>query len=157
MSPTAVFTLSNYDITYKTANFNITPKTASVTPIAAGKHCGDADPVLAGILNGFIASDNVTAIYTRTSGETVAGSPYTISATLSPADVLSNYTITYNTAPFTITDIEAPVISALPGPSIINCPVTPLFATATATDCSPYTLIYADVTTYGLHVQVTIQ
>ncbi len=139
----------NYSVTPANGTLHINPKAASVTPIAAGKHCGDADPVLTGILDGFIASDNVTAIYTRTLGETVAGSPYTISATLSPAGVLSNYTITNNTAPFTITDVEAPVISALPGPSIINCPATPSFATATATDCSPYKLTYADVTTYG--------
>ena len=45
----------------------------------------------------------MTATYSRTAGETVAGSPYTISATLSPAGVLSNYNITYNTANFTIT------------------------------------------------------
>ena len=46
--------------------------------------------------------DGVTATYSRTTGETVLGSPYTISATLSPAGVLSNYSITYNTASFTI-------------------------------------------------------
>src|SRR5439155_12682001 len=40
--------------------------------------------------------------YSRTAGETVTGGPYTISATLSPAGVLVNYTITYNTANFTI-------------------------------------------------------
>jgi hypothetical protein len=45
----------------------------------------------------------VTATYGRVGGETVAGSPYTISATLSPTAVLSNYNITYNTANFTIT------------------------------------------------------
>ena len=44
----------------------------------------------------------MTATYSRTAGETVAGGPYTISATLSPAGVLSNYNITYNTASFTI-------------------------------------------------------
>jgi len=33
----------------------------------------------------------------------VAGSPYTISATLSPTGALGNYDITYNTAKFTIT------------------------------------------------------
>src|SRR6476660_5248668 len=32
----------------------------------------------------------------------VAGSPYTISAVLSPAAALANYTVTYNTANFTI-------------------------------------------------------
>ena len=44
----------------------------------------------------------MTATYSRTAGETVGG-PYTISATLSPAGVLGNYDITYNTAKFTIT------------------------------------------------------
>ena len=44
----------------------------------------------------------MTATYSRTTGETVAGSPYTISATLAPAGVLGNYDITYNTAAFTI-------------------------------------------------------
>ena len=57
-----------------------------------------ADPALTGTLSGFLAADSVTATYSRTAGETVAGGPYTISATLGPAAVLSNYTITYNTA-----------------------------------------------------------
>jgi fibronectin-binding autotransporter adhesin len=44
----------------------------------------------------------VTAVYSRAAGETVAGGPYTITAALSPAAVLDNYTITSNTAAFTI-------------------------------------------------------
>jgi hypothetical protein len=101
LSPAAV--LGNYAITSNTASFTITPKTASVTPTAAGKTYGDADPVLSGTLSGFLAGDNVTATYSRTAGGTVTGGPYTISSTLSPASVLGNYTITYNTASFTIT------------------------------------------------------
>src|SRR5262249_54147647 len=58
--------------------------------------------ITTGTLTGFLASDNVTAFYSRTPGETVEGSPYTISPVLSPASVLSNYSITYNTANFTI-------------------------------------------------------
>src|SRR5205823_11309772 len=80
----------------------IDPKAASVTPNAASKIYGAADPVFTGTLNGFLAADGVTATYSRTTGETVLGSPYTISATLNPAGVLSNYAITYNTANFTI-------------------------------------------------------
>src|SRR5204863_3602216 len=76
--------------------------TASVTPNAAGKTYGAVDPALSGVLAGFVAGDNITATYTRTAGETVAGSPYTISATLSPSNVLGNYNITANTALFTI-------------------------------------------------------
>src|SRR5262249_46369761 len=94
--------LGNYDITYNTANFTINPKAASVTPNAASKTYGDADPAFTGTLTGFVAADGVTATYSRTAGETVAGSPYTISAALSPVGVLANYNITYNTANFTI-------------------------------------------------------
>jgi autotransporter-associated beta strand protein len=101
LSPMAV--LGNYNITFNTANFTITPKAASVTPNAATKFFGDPDPVLTGVLAGFLPVDGVTAAYSRTAGETVAGSPYTISAALSPAGVLSNYNITSNTANFTIT------------------------------------------------------
>ena len=57
---------------------------------------------MTGTLTGFLAADDVTATYSRTAGETVLGGPYTISAALSPATVLSNYDITYNTANFTI-------------------------------------------------------
>ena len=87
----------------------VNPKAASVTPNAASKTYGAADPTFTGTFVGFLAADGVTATYSRTAGETVGGSPYTISATLSPAGVLSNYTITYNTANFAITPAAASV------------------------------------------------
>jgi uncharacterized protein YjbI with pentapeptide repeats len=110
--PTGV--LSNYTITYNTASFTITARPASVTPAAASKIYGSADPLFTGTLVGFVAADTVTGAYSRTSGETVAGSPYIISATLSPPGVLGNYAITYNTANFTIEGFlaAAPMISA---------------------------------------------
>src|SRR5207244_5854060 len=85
-----------------TGSITINKKPASVTPDAASKTYGDADPALTGTLSGFLAADGVTATYSRALGETVAGGPYTISATLSPGGVLGNYQITYNTAEFTI-------------------------------------------------------
>ena len=50
-----------------------------------------------------------------------------------------------------VQDITAPVIAALPAPSTINCPATPVFAVATATDAcgSAFTLTSNDVTTPG--------
>ena len=78
----------------------VAKRSASVTPAGAGKNYGDPDPMLSGTLSNFVAADDVTASYSRTPGE-AAGS-YVISATLSPADVLGNYDITYNTANFTI-------------------------------------------------------
>ena len=107
LSPASV--LGNYNVTSNTALFTINKKTASVTPNAASKTYGDPDPALTGVLSGFIATDGVTAAYTRTAGETVAGSPYTISATLSPAAALGNYNITSNTAVFAITKKTASV------------------------------------------------
>ena len=83
--------------------------TASVTPNVASKTYGDTDPALTGTLTGFLPADSVTATYARVTGETVAGGPYTISATLSPVGVLANYNITYNTAAFTINKKDASV------------------------------------------------
>ncbi len=101
----ADFTASND----ATTAITVTPRAASVTPNAAQKTYGAPDPVFDGVLGGFLAGDGVTASYTRTPGETVTGGPYTISASLDPAGVLSNYAITYNTAPFTITPATATV------------------------------------------------
>jgi len=80
----------------------VSPLAASVTPSPASKTYGTADPTFAGTQVGFLAGDNVTATYKRTAGEAVQGGTYTISATLKPAGVLSDYNITYNTAAFTI-------------------------------------------------------
>jgi hypothetical protein len=102
LSATVTDALNNYNITNAGADFIINRKAASVTPDPASKYFGEPDPILTGTLEGFLSADNVTATYSRTPGETVAGSPYTISATLSPAEVLSNYSINYNTANFNI-------------------------------------------------------
>jgi hypothetical protein len=112
LSPAGV--LCNYTITYNTASLTINKATASVTPAPASKTYGTTDPTLTGTPSGFLATDGVTATYSRTAGETVAGSPYTISATLSPAGVLGNYAITYNTAGFTITPATPTVTWANP-------------------------------------------
>jgi FtsP/CotA-like multicopper oxidase with cupredoxin domain len=94
--------LTNFTITLVNGSWSITRKAASVTPNAATKVWGQADPVLTGTLVGFVPADGVTATYTRTAGTAVG--TYTISATLAPAAVLGNYTITSSTAVFTITN-----------------------------------------------------
>ncbi|MFV8343371.1 T9SS type A sorting domain-containing protein [Flavobacterium sp. XS2P39] len=50
-----------------------------------------------------------------------------------------------------VTDNTAPVLSALPAPSAIECPATPVFTTPTATDACDASVIptFADVTTPG--------
>jgi len=91
---------SNYNLTFVGANLTVNKKAASVTPNAASKIYGAGDPVLSGTLSGFLVGDGVSATYSRTAGENIG--TYTISAVLSPAGVLGNYNITYNTATFTI-------------------------------------------------------
>ena len=115
--------LSNYSITYNTAAFTINKATASVTPAAASKTYGAADPVFTGTLTGFIAGDNVSATYTRMAGE-ASGGVYTISATLNPTGVLSNYTITYNTAAFTINQTTPVLPPAQTGNPTYGVPTT---------------------------------
>ncbi|HXD75908.1 MAG TPA: MBG domain-containing protein, partial [Vicinamibacterales bacterium] len=100
----------NYALTFVGASLSITPRPASVTPNVASKTYGGADPLLTGTMTGFLASDNVLAAFTRAAGESVGGGPYVISATLNPAGVLTNYTITYNTASFTIAKANAAVV-----------------------------------------------
>ena len=109
--------LGNYDVTSNTAAFAIARKAASVTPAASSKVYGTADPSLTGTLSGFLASDNVTATYRRAPGETVG--TYTISATLSPASVLGNYTATFNTASFTILLPPPPSVTASATPNTL--------------------------------------
>jgi len=93
----------DYSTASSTVPLTVNKADASVTPNPGTKVYGTIDPVLGGTLSGFVASDHVSATYGRVAGETVAGGPYTISATLSPAGVLGNYNIAYSTANFTIT------------------------------------------------------
>ena len=101
LSPAAV--LSNYSITNTGADFTINTRPATWTTNPASKTYGNADPVPLTTGSGdFLAADGVTASYSRDSGETVLGGPYHITATLSPAAVLTNYSITNAGAAFTI-------------------------------------------------------
>jgi hypothetical protein len=96
--------LSNYSITNAGAAFTINTRPATWTTNPNSKTYGDADPVplTTGSGSGFVVADGVTASYSRAAGETVLGGPYHITASLSPAGVLSNYSITNAGAAFTI-------------------------------------------------------
>ncbi|MGE4515076.1 MAG: MBG domain-containing protein, partial [Chryseobacterium sp.] len=78
----------------------VSKKDASATPNAKTKIYGDSDPAMDGSLSGLLVEDNVTAVYSRTTGESAGN--YSISVVLNPAGALDNYNITYNTAVFTI-------------------------------------------------------
>ncbi len=102
------------------------------------------------------ATDACDATVALTSADvTTTGScagTYSVTRTWTATDDCGNTSTASQT--INVQDITAPVISALPAPSTINCPAVPSFATPTATDAcdTNVTLTSADVTTPG-HVQ----
>src|SRR5205823_5714849 len=94
--------LANYSVTNTGASLTINLRPAACTPNANGKTYGDADPSpLTAGSGDFLAADGITASYSRATGETVAGGPYHITATLAGA-ALANYSVTNTGASFTI-------------------------------------------------------
>src|SRR5439155_791943 len=86
------------------AAFTINTRPATWTTSDNSKSYGNADPspLTTGSGN-FLVGDHVTASYSRAAGETVAGGPYHITATLSAdAGALANYDVTNAGAAFTI-------------------------------------------------------
>ncbi|MBK7030035.1 MAG: hypothetical protein IPH45_12855 [Bacteroidales bacterium] len=75
---------------------------------------------------------------------------YSVIRTWTATDACGNISSASQT--INVQDISAPVIASLPAPTTIDCPATPEFATATATDeCgSAFTLTYEDATTPGI-------
>ncbi|MES2649498.1 MAG: MBG domain-containing protein, partial [Bacteroidota bacterium] len=105
LSATVAGALDNYTITNAGADFTINKRLATWTTDASSKTYGEADPSpLTSGSGDFLAADGVSATYTRAAGETVAGNPYHITASLSASVVgaLDNYTITNAGADFTI-------------------------------------------------------
>src|SRR5205807_3910474 len=90
-------------ITYKHGKLTVNRRNATWTTNPSSKTYGYADPNPLTTGSGdFLAADGVTATYSRAAGETVLGGQYHITATLGPAAVLTNYTITNAGASFTV-------------------------------------------------------
>ncbi|MBK7030034.1 MAG: hypothetical protein IPH45_12850, partial [Bacteroidales bacterium] len=80
----------------------------------------------------------------------ICAGAYSVTRTWTATDACGNISSASQT--INVQDISAPVIASLPAPTTIDCPATPEFASATATDeCgSAFTLTYEDVTTPGI-------
>src|SRR5207248_6188604 len=91
------------------ANFTIGKRAATWTTNDSSKTYGNPDPnpLTTGSGSNFVAADGITASYSRAPGETVAGGPYHITATLSPAAALDNYNVTNDGADFSISKRDA--------------------------------------------------
>jgi hypothetical protein len=135
----------NYALTSTTASTtaNITPATASVSTGNSSKYFGQGDPspLTSATLSGFVPSDNVTASFTRETGEGVGA--YHITTTLSPAGLLTNYSITNLGATFTI--LSASTTTTLASSLSGTAPVK-VTLTATATNLSSPVPTFGSVT-----------
>ncbi|MER2998157.1 MBG domain-containing protein [Pontibacter populi] len=106
--------LTNYDITYNPASFEITKATLTATANIKTRIYGIANPVLDGVLTGVKNNDNITANYSTTAQQGSDVGPYPITVSLNdPDNKLGNYTVTKNDAVLTIT--QAPATIALTG------------------------------------------
>jgi probable HAF family extracellular repeat protein len=106
--------LANYKVTYVPATFTINKATAIVTATAASKTYGAVDPTLSATETGFTTADaaTITLNATRAAGES-AGT-YTITPSATGA-ALSNYSVTYTPATFTINTASATITAAAAG------------------------------------------
>jgi hypothetical protein len=108
---------ANY--TFKTgssASFTIAPAQLSVDAVAAGKTYGDADPALTSKLTGFVNGEDASsagvtgsAACSRTAGQSVAGSPYTVTCAAGTLAAPNYVFHTGSTAAFTIAPAQLSV------------------------------------------------
>jgi hypothetical protein len=151
----AVITVSVANACGKTASvvyhtrIDNTPPVAPLPPQDVNGQCESDIPALVSLT----AIDNCSGTITvpPTDGPKVndlVGCGYSITRTWLFVDSCGNRSSV--SQKIHIQDTTAPVISPLPGPSTIECPASPAFATPTATDaCGTATLTFDDVTTPG--------
>jgi hypothetical protein len=137
---------NNVPATTITDQINARP--ATWTTNANSKTYGSADPIplTTGSGTNFVAADNVTATYSRAPGETVKGGPYQITATLSPAAVLSNYNITNAGASFTVNPANTTTKAAMAAATYGQPSTITLSATVTVNSPSQATVNEGTVT-----------
>ncbi|HZV70832.1 MAG TPA: hypothetical protein VFG10_14855, partial [Saprospiraceae bacterium] len=124
-------------------------------------------PVIAALPNETTIDCSETPVFATATATDACGSDFTLNSNdeTTPGLCAGSYSITRTwtatdecdnvssaTQTINVQDITAPVISALPTETTIDCSETPVFATATATDAcgSDFTLNSNDVTTPGL-------
>src|SRR5262249_26026925 len=113
----------------------------------------DPNPLTTGTLSNFVAADGVSAVYSRTAGEDVAGSPYTISTTLNPLSALDNYIITYKTTAFTLHPTAT--TSTIVAPMFKNQTTLNVGVNVTNNDSSPTPTGQVSLTAYDSQTNTT--
>jgi len=108
-----------YTTATTTASLTVNKAALTVTPDAKSMTYGGVLPALTGVITGEVTGDGITATYsTNATSKSDAGNTYVISATLQdPGGKLVNYTVTNNTAAFTVN--QAPLSITASGASMV--------------------------------------
>ena len=127
---------------------DVTPPTISALPGATTINC-DATPSWDTPTATDLCDPNVTLTFNDVTTAGACAGSYSVTRTWTATDECGNTSTATQT--INVEDVTAPVISALPGATTINCDATPSWDTPTATDlCDPnVTLTFNDVTTAG--------
>ncbi len=96
--------LNNYRVTLNAGTLTITPAPLTVTPDAASRLYGAANPVFTGTLTGLQNGDNITATYTTSAVPVSPVGAYGITAApVDPGGRLGNYRVALNAGALAIT------------------------------------------------------
>ena len=126
---------------------DITPPVISALPAPSTINCPATPVFTVPTATDACGSVSLTFVNITTSGACTGS--YSVKRTWTASDACGNFSTASQI--INVQDITAPVIAALPAPTTINCPASPVFTQATATDAcgSAINLTHADVTTSG--------
>jgi hypothetical protein len=146
---TATDDCGNFSTASQTINVqDITAPTIAVLPAPTTINC-PAIPNFAQAVATDACDQSVTLAFNDVTTPGSCAGNYSVTRTWTAVDDCGNTSTDSQT--INVQDITAPVIAALPAPTTINCPATPGFAQAVATDACDQnvTLTFNDVTTPG--------
>ena len=106
LTPVALASLNNYNVTYNVGTLTVTPLPLTVTISSAMRAYGAANPTLTSTVAGGINGDTFTVTIATLPGVGAAAGTYSISATVTGANI-SNYAV--NVVPGTLTITPIPL------------------------------------------------
>ena len=152
---------ANYSFSFATGTLTINEAALTVTPAAASKTYGSANPSFTGTVTGAISGDGITATYASGATASTAVGTYSsganaIAATLvDPNSKLGNYSVTQNLGTLTINP-ATPTLSfaTIPAQTFGNAPFT-VSATSASTGAVTYSVTSGPATISGSTATLT--
>jgi hypothetical protein len=103
--------LANYAVSLVNGALSITPAPLTVTGNNGTRVYGDANPAFTGTITGLRNADAIVATFSTTATVTSNVGTFPITGSLSPANLLANYSVTQNAGTLTITQSPLTVVA----------------------------------------------